>query len=128
MLNRIWPLVAPMLDKALPKQPLLCTIEDLHENLAREESTLWVAARGKEIIAAFVTYMVVYPRARSIKAWLMAGSDMREWAQPFFDTMMKHAKKNGCTILEGCGRRGWSKIYPGLRDMGPVMLAMEVPQ
>lgn len=122
----VWAKVAPMLDAALPKKPLLCTLADLREMLDRGEHNLWVGVRGKEIIAAFVTHAVVYPRARSIKAWLMAGSDMREWAQPFFEKMTRHAKRNGCTILEGCGRRGWTKIYPGLVDMGPVLMAMEI--
>ena len=115
-----------MLDAALPKKPLLCTIDDLHDMLMAGENTLWVAARGRTFIAAFVTYVVTYPRAKSVKAWLMAGTEMREWAQPFFETMMRHARKNSCTLVEGCGRRGWQKIYPGLTDLGPVMLTLEV--
>lgn len=126
MLPAIWPHVAGMLDKSLPKQPLLCTIDDVRDMLDRGECNLWVAGRGKKIIAAFVTHLVVYPRARAIKAWLMSGEDMRDWAQPFFEKMTKHAKKNGCTVFEGCGRKGWTKIYPGLTDMGPAMLAMEI--
>lgn len=115
-----------MLDEALPKKPVFCTIDDLHGMIAAGECNLWVAGRGKEIIGAFVTHAVVYPRGRSIKAWLMAGKDMDEWAQPFFEKMKRHAKRNGCVFLEGCGRKGWTKIYPGLIDMGPSMLVMEI--
>lgn len=126
VLGEVWPRVCEMLDRALPKKPLFMTIDDLREDIEAGGDNLWVAVRGVEIIGAFVTHAMVYRRAKSIKAWLMAGSDMDAWAVPFFDKMKRHARANGCTLLEGCGRRGWVKIYPGLIDMGPSMLALEI--
>ena len=133
MVDTVWPFVARMLDRAIPKEPLaFFTIEDVREDLERTDTVLWVAAHNDKIIAAFVTSLVVYKsvrsikNVRSIKAYLMAGDDLHAWAAPFFETMKRHAKKNGCTVLEGCGRRGWTKIYPGLIDTGPVRLAMAI--
>lgn len=118
-----------MLDASIPKEPVrFYTIDGVRRAVEKGDTAniLWVAIRDEKIIAAFVTSLVVHECVRSIKAWLIGGADMREWAQPFFETMTRHAKKNDCAVLEGVGRRGWSKIYPGLIDTGSALLVMKI--
>lgn len=124
----MWPFVAGMIEKSLPKSPRLYEPADILGYLKEASAQLWIAARGKEIIGCWITCRVQYPRTMSLKLWIIGGRELKLWAELMRERMTEHATLKGCEFLEGGGRRGWTRLF-GRRyvwhDLGAVLL-MEI--
>jgi hypothetical protein len=95
--------------------PMLARAE--REGSAREavmEGTaqLWAVIDRYEPIGAVVTR--VDAETGRCLLWQIAGSRVREWAALFVATVAEWARGLGCTVLYGCGRKGWARIVEPL--------------
>jgi len=103
----VWDEVKDYLDGAIQTANGKCTVDDVRAGVDSGMYLLWVAMDGQDIIAAFTTRIIEYPRRRAMAMDWVGGKRMREWIGALNKTMVDHAKANGCSHIEGYGRPAW---------------------
>jgi hypothetical protein len=109
VLDVVWPKAAEMLGKAVKTTRPRYNVDSLRAELDRGGLVLWLVLDGTEPVAAFTTRIAAYPESRGLCMDWIGGERMREWlplAQPL---MEMYARDNGCTHLEGYGRKAWGR-------------------
>ena len=109
VLDVVWAKAAEMLGKALKTTRPRYNLDSLRAELDRGVLVLWLVLDGTEPVAAFTTRIAAYPESRGLCMDWIGGARMAEWlplAQPL---MEKYARDNGCTHLEGYGRKAWGR-------------------
>jgi hypothetical protein len=107
-LPRAWPELGPLLERAIRSSP---DKPDVLAELQGRRADLWGIYDDGEAVAAVVTAKQADGRCL---AWLVGGSRVRDWAQPFLVTLAAAARANGCWAIWGTGRRGWARVMPKL--------------
>jgi hypothetical protein len=74
---------------------------------------LLLAMQGQQILAAFVTEVVQYPRKRSIRIVLAGGEGPEKWKHQLRAVLRQGARAVGATTVELFGRPGWGRIWKG---------------
>lgn len=115
MVATVWPQALALLQPAIDLTRGCYEPEDVLAFCESGETQLWLAVEGEEIIAAYVTEIVNYPRKRRIRA-TFAGSrphTMKEWLEPMVHSIELASRQWGCQGIEAFGRKGWSKFVDG---------------
>jgi hypothetical protein len=105
----VWPDAEVLLGKALSVSRRRYTMESIRDHLERGILALWLVFDGPTPVAAFTTRIAVYPAAKGLCMDWIGGGRMKDWlplAQPL---MEQYARDNGCTHLEGYGRKAWGR-------------------
>lgn len=105
----IWPEAEVLLAPAIATAGGRYEPSDIYEQLQTGELLLWIAAEDMVPVAAITTRIMRYPRCRAMAMDWIGGSRMREWLPLAQATLLRYAKQNDCTHLEGYGRKGWSR-------------------
>lgn len=108
----VWASVAPILQKAVDKSQEDYTLEDIQNCLLNRSMQLWVWVVEEKIIACCVTMVVCYPQRKVCQLPYIAGVGLKQWLA-CEDAVIKWAKDNGCTKLEGFDRGGWLRVLKG---------------
>lgn len=105
--DMFWDTVAPMLEKATKAANGRSSIDDVFAGIMDGTYILWVAVVDKEIVAAVTSRIVQYPQCRAMALDWIGGSKMKDWIGIGNEILVRHAKHNGCTHMEGYGRAAW---------------------
>lgn len=116
-INILWPVVAPMLQRAIDCSPRDYKIEDLHAELQKTSMQLWVWDTGNGVEACCITTITNYPQRSVCDLPFIAGGKMRDWLS-MESTISAWAKTKGCSQLGGCGRTGWLKVLRHWKNIG----------
>lgn len=106
----IWPAVEKYVADALEYAHGLFLPEDIRDFCINSKMQLWIATRGDDVLAAVVTEITDFPRARICAAPFIGGRDMRAWFRKMLHTIEAWSKEMGCIGLTGGARRGWGKL------------------
>lgn len=109
MIPHVWEDVRPLLKKATDLSGGRYDVDDLLDPLNAGMTELWTVADDK-LLAAFITVIQRFPRKSVLSIPIIGGDGMAEWLVPGLTAMEAYAKENGCSILEGGGRRAWAKV------------------
>ena len=112
---KIWPAVAPILQRALDRDNGEETTEDILGKVLDTTNALWVVYHGKELAAVAITAITTYPRFRAAKLGYLAGDGLDLWFKPLMADIEAWARECRCVALEGIGRPGWK---PHLKAIG----------
>ena len=80
------------------------TEDDVLAGLIKGELKLW---RGER--SAVVTEFVLYPRLKALGFFLIGG-DLEELLNDLEPKICAYALKNGCSRVQGGGRKGWERV------------------
>lgn len=107
-----WPLVAPMLARAVPYSAGRMNLRSILEGLLEQRFLLWVAYddAGADIGAVFTTRTAVYSQRSSLVIDCAAGSQMRHWLHLASATFRAYARDAGLAGVEMFGRPGWARV------------------
>ena len=105
----VWPHVENHIERSAARAEGELTPADYLAFLINGQMHLWVAIEDKNVIAAMVTQVIVYPRKRVLRIIAIGGEGMERWKQ-FFPMLENFAASLNCTSLEAWGRKGWKKI------------------
>lgn len=108
-LAAVWPVVKPMLEKAVATAPGKLGIDDVIANAFQGSYVIWLALVDGEVKGALTTRVIEYPRCRAMAIDWVGGSKMKLWFGPAMRAMKEHARLNGCSRMEGYGREAWLK-------------------
>jgi hypothetical protein len=109
LVSVVWPDAEPLLAPAIATADGKFTSVDIYNRLLTGELLLWIAAEDMAPVAAVTTRIIRYPGCNGMAMDWIGGSRMREWLPLAQKTLMRYAKQNDCTHLEGYGRKGWSR-------------------
>jgi hypothetical protein len=117
-LDKLLPIVIPMLAPSLAQDGWKVGVEDLRGLLESGGMELWICQDTEtlEVIAALATEIHDYPRARVFSLAFCGGKDMERWA-PWIDALEGIAAARGCTHVRIPGRKGWGRVFEGYREV-----------
>jgi len=108
LIDEVWLEVAPMLEKALEKNPGDLDLEDARKKLDSGEYLLLCAVDNDKILAAFAVELVE-ARRKTANIVLCGGEQMNDWLDDFMDTVKPLVREQGCEALTIMGRVGWQR-------------------
>jgi hypothetical protein len=111
----VWPVVQPMLQKAVDASQQDCGMEDIYFALLSRDMQLWTWVEDGAITAIFVTAIHNYPNRRVCQIPYIAGKGVHQWYPVVEQALSEWAKSRGCSQLEGFCREGWLKILKNWR-------------
>ena len=108
-LDIVWEDVINVLTKSIETSKGKFRIEDIYRDVESGYLGLWLIMDGRKTIAAITTRIIEYPNRKAMAMDWIGGSRMREWLPIAMKTLSKFSKENGCSHLEGYGRKAWSR-------------------
>lgn len=120
----VWKDVERVLARSVATVKDRSTLIDILDGVYDGIYALWVVLDDdNNIVAAFTTRVIVYPRRRALALDWIGGAKMREWSEQLVDVMTKYAKELDCQHLEGYGRKGWSRFFDKRHGVYPEYTA-----
>jgi len=105
----VWPeIVATMKDSVATTNGKF-SMDDVLKGVLEDVYVLWCVFIDGELVASLTTRIIPYAERRGLAMDWIGGTRMREWLPAAHDIMQAHAKANGCTHLEGYGRKAWGR-------------------
>ena len=109
--NNVWESVRGFLAPAVKVTNGRYMLYDVYEASKAGTMQLWIAFDDKnEIIGCEVTTITDYPSKRVLTSLFTGGRNIRLWKDPMMAMLVRWAEDNGCTAIEGYGRKGWLKM------------------
>lgn len=88
-------------------------LEDVYVRVLSGGSDLWLIYKGAEVVAAFITQVVVYGREPVLLVPYVGGDDLSAWGH-LIEDVMAEARAKDCRQVELLARRGWEKVFSHL--------------
>lgn len=111
----LWPLVAPLLQRALDAAAGELTLDDVGLSIATQRRQLWLTTDSKRISGAAVTELVKYEQLTAVRVVLLGGQDMDDWSPMMEAAIKDFGRREGARRLEAVGRKGLERK---LRPLG----------
>ena len=108
-LDIVWEDVIRVSTKSIETSKGKFRIEDIYRDVESGYLGLWLIMDERKTIAAITTRIIEYPNRKAMAMDWIGGSRMREWLPIAMKTLSKFSKENGCSHLEGYGRKAWSR-------------------
>lgn len=109
-----WPDLEGWIRAAVDRDGLL-GIEDIKEAVALRDMQLWVVLREAEPVAACVTEISVYPKAKVLTAVAVGGRGVARWIGVLDAVLTRFAEAHDCTKFNApVARRGWRPFAKAL--------------
>jgi len=126
-INAVWERLVPILEPAVAVTNGRYTTYNVYVAAQQSNIQLWIAFEGEFIYGLEVTCVTDYPSKRVLTSMFTGGAKLREWRAEMMDVLVRWAKDNQCTAIEGYGRDGWVKMLePYGVTKGLVMFEKEV--
>jgi len=111
----LWRFAEPYIKRALDHTFGELRPQDLQQLCATESAQLWMVSKGKRIVGAGTTQIVVYPTFKSCRIITLAGSEFDEWKDYAYAYLAVWARARGCGSVEAYVRKGF---VPKLLEIG----------
>lgn len=109
--SAVWPDVVRVLKRSVDTSRGKFSLQEVYDGILADVYVLWVVLDDDTVIAAVTSRIVDYtgPKRGMVLDWI-GGTRMVEWLPMVQSTMSKYARDNGCTHLEGFGRKAWGRL------------------
>lgn len=111
-----WRVLEPVWKMSLDRPNILAQLKS-------RDAQMWVVYDGPRLIAGIVTRLNRVGTSGDLRCrvWLVGGSRMSEWAGDFIPKLKVWARSEGCSHIDGAGRKGWARIMArlGFTKVGP---------
>ena len=109
-IEKVWPLVAPMLANALKYDNSGMRLKDLKEEIDADQMQLWLVADDSIRCAAVTKIAQSVYGTKFARILFLAGDSIDEWLNELLAIIEPWAKHHGCEIIEAVGRKGWDRV------------------
>lgn len=106
-IDLVWPVVLPMLQRAIDLNDGDFDGNHVYERLLEDTMQLFVGYNTDDIIYAAVTELIPYQHNKALRIVLMGGKQIDSWVDT--KTFEKFGRLEGCNRIEIVGRKGWVK-------------------
>lgn len=105
----VWGDLARVLDPAVQTAEGRIGMDDLYFELVEGTTVAWGILDGDQLVAAFTTRVVEYPKCRGLVIDWVGGKHLFRWIDDAVRVMKEQAHANGCRSIEGFGRLAWGR-------------------
>ena len=105
-----WPVVSEWCVAALEYGCGLLELEDIVAGVAARDMQMWLVFDDDRPVAVCITEILSFPRKKMLSAFIIGGVGLESWVGQLDDTLTRYAQGQGCTVLNGSGRRGWERV------------------
>lgn len=105
----VWPEIDSVMRASVATTNGKFSMDDVLKGVLEDVYVLWCVFIDGELVAALTTRIIPYAERRGLALDWIGGTRMREWLPTAHEIMETHAKNNGCTHLEGYGRKAWGR-------------------
>jgi hypothetical protein len=121
-LDRIWPMVVPLVQKAVDHSEGMTTLEEQYIALKAGQRQLWaVATNGSQIIAAAITTLQQFQTGLRVATIHLIGGDGLKDLLELRAEFESWAKTEGCNRVRFYARKGWARHLPDYKIAAYVM-------
>jgi len=106
-IDLVWPVVLPMLQRAIDLNDGDFDGNHVFERLMEDTMQLFIGYNTDDIIYAAVTELIPYQHNKALRIVLMGGKQINSWVDT--KTFEKFGRLEGCNRIEIVGRKGWVK-------------------
>ncbi len=109
----VWKQASEYLEKATKTIRLRADIVDLYEGCLTGAYNLWIVYDDEaddEMVTAFTSQIIQYPRDNALSIQYLGGKKMREWFDLVLEVLERFAKDCECETIEGYGREAWVRF------------------
>jgi hypothetical protein len=117
--RNIWPLVAPLIERAIVKTGL-SAFAAIERDILAGISLLWVAWNGSAIEAAASTSLQQTEAGKVCVITACAGAGMTRWLS-LIRGIEEYAAAEGCRCVRIFGRKGWARILDGYEEAHAII-------
>jgi hypothetical protein len=110
------PHVGPCLLKGLA--PIDLTLKQACDEVVRGVAQLWAVLDGEQVLAAFMTSILLEGGVRTVSVFALGGKELTSWANALDGEMMKFAKSQSARCVRFAGREPWSRVLPAYQIVG----------
>lgn len=122
----VWHLVEPLIEKAVAVHDGY-DMDDVLEAILHRDMQLWLSVDDDNTIKiAWVTQIVVFPRAKSLQIMFMGGKGLRECAS-HLDELAAFARMKGCAEMGAICRRGLKRWFKA-EDSGAIYMTRMIKE
>jgi hypothetical protein len=114
----MWGVIEPVVTPAIMLNSGRMTVADVGDLAASGRGKLWLAKEDGEILGVVLGFPVQYPRRKALCIPFIAGSCRERWQDQMMETIERGARHIGCDLIEGTGRRGFTRVLPGYSVSG----------
>ena len=118
LVDVMWPHVCPWLTKGLAAAQT-STLDGILRDVNNGTDHLWCIFENEGLVGAFVTAVYV-DQGKYLGIYGLGGRGLRNWAREIDLAMQTEARRCGVDRYRFAGRRGWSRVLPGLAHRGAV--------
>ncbi len=105
-----WPVIAPLLRRALDHSLGEYSLGDVRDAVLKGDMTLFAAVEGYRVMGVMVAQVLPFPAKRVLHVLLLGGEKLAEW-QPSMDRVVSEwGRANGCTIATAYCRPGMARV------------------
>lgn len=112
-IDSMWDFIEPTLHRAVGLTPDRIDTQDVYDGAKQGIYLLWIVFEEVDdqrfIQAVITTRVIEYPKTKALAIDFVAGTRMKEWLPVVMPILEELGKNNGCTHIEGYGRRAWFK-------------------
>ena len=120
-----WPLVAPMVEKLIPRLGGRFLIEDIAELVEQKKLTAWAVAVDGELSGVVLLEINQYPRKKVLTVFGLAGHNLDAWYPSGIGHVKQFATQVGAQAITGMVRPGLAK-YLRKRGWEPRSAELEL--
>ena len=121
---RDWPIISPLLEKAMDTGQGESTMIDYMKKILTAHAQCWTITENDVLIGAGLTEILQYSQHQTLHIILFAGLDFEQQSK-MFPYVLAYARDNGVKSVEQWGRKGWArtltKYIPGFKEVYTVM-------
>jgi len=122
----VWHLVEPLIRKAVDVHPGY-EMDDVLEAILHRDMQLWISVTDRnEILVAWVTQILVFPRMKTLQILFMGGRQLRRCAH-HMNKLQEYALSVGCSEMGAISRRGLVKWFPA-EDSGMIYMTRDLSE
>ncbi len=108
--DAVWADVVRVLKRSVDTARGKFGMQDIYNGIKEDIYVLWIVLDDDTVVAAVTSRIVDYPGPhRGMALDWIGGTRMAEWLPMVQRAMSKYARDNGCTHLEGFGRKAWGR-------------------
>jgi len=108
--DAVWLEAAPFIRLAQRRIERNIGMSNIYDELVKGQICLWLVTIEDKLQAVIITRFVQHPLRRALRLEYIAGKSMTKWLDKSMATMRKAAQIAGCSVIEGDGRKGWTRI------------------
>ena len=114
----MWPHVCPWLTKGLAAART-STLDGIRQDLANGTDNLWCVFENEQLVGAFIS-AVYMDQGKYLGLYALGGQGALRWAREIDRVMQTEARRCEVDVIRFAGRRGWSRVLPGLAHRGAM--------